>query len=85
MSSFMDFFAPPWPRNFPAELKALNAKMEKKPGRMADHDARSEILFHIGNSQAAMIDFETATNLESDDDRRELRFHELADMKRRYS
>jgi hypothetical protein len=85
MSSFMDFFALAWPHNYPAELKALNAKMDARPGNMADHDMRSEILFQLGNTAAAIKDFETATSLEPDSDAKELRSRELEEMKKRFA
>jgi hypothetical protein len=85
MNSFTNFFCPSLPRNYEAELEAINAKIDAAPGVMADYDQRSEILFHLGNAQAAIMDFETATSLEPDGDRKELRNRELTDMRRRYS
>ena len=85
MNFFTNFFFPSLPHNYQAELNAINAKIDAEPGVMADYDMRSEILFHLGNSQAAIMDFEMATSLEPDDDRKELRNRELSDMKRRYS
>lgn len=85
MNSFTNFFCPSLPRNYSAELTEINAKIDATPGIMADYDKRSEILFHLGNSQAAIMDFDMATSLEPDSDVRELRNRELSDMKRRYS
>jgi hypothetical protein len=79
----MSFFS--LPRNYSAELIAINAKIDAEPGIMADYDKRSEIHFFLGNAEAAITDFETATNLEPDSERKELRNRELTDMKRRYS
>jgi hypothetical protein len=85
MNSFTNFFCPSVPHNYPAELTAINAKIEALPGVMEDYDKRSDILFHLGNAEAAIMDFEMATSLEPDSDRKELRNRELSDMKRRYS
>jgi hypothetical protein len=52
---------------------------------MVDHDKRSEILFRLGNTEAAIQDFETATNLEPDSKAKELRSRELEEMKKRFS
>jgi predicted Zn-dependent protease len=85
MSSFIDFFALARPRNYHAELKVLNDKMEAQPGNAADHDKRSEILLRLGNAAAAINDFETATNLEPDSRVKELRSRELEEMKKRFT
>ena len=85
MNFLKAFFFTPLPHNYPAELKAINVKIEKKPGNMADYDRRSEIHFQLGNTQAAIMDFAMATSLELDSDMRELRDRELTDMRYRYS
>ena len=85
MNSFTNFFFPSLPRNYSEELIAINVKIDATPGIMADYDKRSEILLHLGNAEAAIMDFDKATSLEPDSNVRELRNRELSDMKRRYS
>lgn len=85
MSFFKDLFSYAWPANYPAELRAMNIKIGKKPGTMADYDRRSEINLRLGNTLAAIADFETAGNLEPELADRKLRAVELREMRKLYS
>lgn len=84
----MDFlkklFTPAPPRDFPAELAAINKKIEAQPGNLADYDKRSDIHFRMGSKEAAIMDFEAATLLEPDNELKELRLLELDEMKKKF-
>ena len=84
MNFFKKLFAPAAPRDYPAELAALNAKIEARPGNQADYDARSGVHFAMGNHKAAMEDFDRATSLETDSELKELRMMELKEMIKKY-
>jgi hypothetical protein len=84
MNFLKKLFAPAAPRDYPAELVALNARIEKNPGNIADYDARSHVHFMMGNHKAAIEDFDRATSLVTDRELKELRMMELQEMIKKY-
>jgi cytochrome c-type biogenesis protein CcmH/NrfG len=80
MNFLQKLFAPAAPRDYPAELAALNAKIEAHPGNIADYDARAGVHYAMGNMKASIEDFDRATSLEPDRELKELRMLELQEM-----
>lgn len=85
MSFFKKLFGPATPRDYPAELDALNAKIDAQSGNQADYDKRSEVNFKLGNTKAGIEDFDRATSLETDRELKELRMMELKEMIKKFS
>ena len=84
MNFLKKLFAPAVPRDYPAELAALNTKIEAQPGSIKDYDARSGVHFAMKNYKAAIEDFDRATSLETDRELKELRMMELQEMIKKY-
>jgi hypothetical protein len=84
MNFLKKLFGPAVPRDYPAELAALNARIEAHPGNIADYDARSGVHFAMKNYKASIEDFDRATSLESDRELKELRMLELEAMIKKY-